>query len=105
MSDDCVPEFDICRPRGDSFLHSFQIKRNGVVVDITGDRIWVAVNTNKEPSGSTDPAPGQLLVLKTTPGTGVTLSDPTNGVFDFGPSKAQADAATYLPGTYYYDVE
>jgi hypothetical protein len=96
-----IPEYDICRKRGDSHHEFFQLQIDGVGHDITGDNIDVAVNSEAAPTDTTN----QLFLLTSTPAAGVVIPAGTTGLFNFGPSQAQADAANYAPGTYYYDVQ
>ena len=87
----CVPQFDVCRKRGDTFAEVFQLKVNGAAQDITGDTLLLTVNRDREPADTVN----QLFQL-----TGTHVDDAA-GIFSFSPSAVQP----VDPGTYYYDVQ
>ena len=88
----CVQEHNICRKRGDTHPEVFQLKQNGVAVDITGDTFRLTVATRP------DPPDNSFQVFQLTGSILVAAS----GTFQFTPNTTQADQN---PGTYYYDVQ
>lgn len=87
----CVPQYDICRKRGDTRSMLFRLRTNGVPEPITGDTLLLTVNRDKEPADTTN----QLFQL-----TAVHVDD-AGGLFSFTP----ADNQPVDPGVYYYDIE
>lgn len=100
MSCEDIPEYDICRKRGDTYQQTFQLLVDGVGHDITGDQLDLAVNSEENPSDTSN----QLFLLSTTT-TGITIPAGTTGLFTIETPAAIADAVNYVPGTYYYDLQ
>src|SRR3990172_4148650 len=85
---------DIENRRGDDHVREFTVRDGlGNVVDITGFTFFLAVNKEREPTGTTN----QITVL-----TGTIFGAPTNGKVRYTPDATLRDAA---PDTYYYDAQ
>lgn len=83
----------LCRTRGDTFPHQFQLKDSaGVAIDITGYSFLLTVDPSETPTGS-----GANLFQLTA-----TLTTPLTGNFEFAPSAGEADQT---PSEYFYDVQ
>ena len=87
----CVPEYEICRTRGDTKAELFQLKVNGVAVDISGDSFMLTVDPAPDPPDNTTKLFDIAGVLVT----------PASGIFSFAPSTIQPTT----PGDYYYDIQ
>lgn len=88
----CAAEYNICRSRGDTHPEIFQVKVNGVAVDITGDTFLLTVDPSPTP-------PDNVNNLFQIAGVLVT---PAQGIVSFTPSLLQADQT---PGVYFYDIQ
>jgi len=88
----CNATLDLCRKRGDTFADVFQVKINGVAVNVTGDTFLLTVDPEPEPAT----AANNLFQL-----VGI-LVTPASGIISFAPSALQADQT---PDTYFYDIE
>lgn len=82
----------ISRYRGDTAADQFTIKRDDVVVNLTGSSFKLTVDATKDPTNTAT----QLYSL-----TG-TITSAVNGEVEFAPDATQADQT---PGDYYYDVQ
>ncbi len=83
----------INRYRGDTDSDSFMIanSRTGEVVDLTGCSFKLTVNTQRNPTDSSQ------VVYQLTG----FVSDPLTGIVEFQPNSTQADNV----GLFYYDVQ
>ena len=87
-------DIPLCRTRGDTFPDTWRLGTAAVPVNITGFTFEMTVDTLAEP--------GDALTNVYTL-TGV-ITDAPNGLFQFAPSGAQADALN--PNLeYFYDVQ
>lgn len=83
---------DLRRYRGDTYPDEFVITDNsGSVLDITGYTFLLTLNTEQNPTNTTN----QVYQI-----VGV-IVDAAAGVVSFAPSVAQADNV----GTFYYDIQ
>lgn len=88
-------EFDLCWARGDDDPKAFTIKDSaGVVVDISTWTLSLAVNTDKDPSGTAN----EIFNV-----AGVFVTDGTDGKIAFTPPANSLDNVT-APGIAFYDV-
>ena len=90
--DVCPIDVDLCFTRGDSVLWTFQIKSEGVPVNITGFSFLLTVDPSPEPTGS-----GTNLFQLT--GSVIT---PLSGIVQFGMTPTQANQ---VPNEYYFDLQ
>ena len=82
----------LTRYRGDTSPDQFTVRKDGVVVDITGCTFKMTVNSEKDPTDTT----AQLFTVDGT------IVSAVNGQVDFSPDATQADQT---PGDYFYDVQ
>jgi hypothetical protein len=68
---------------------------DGVAVDITNALIYFTVRS-VFPAGTIPDDTDSDVLLKKTVGSGITLSDPSNGVFEFTVAKADTNALEIL---------
>lgn len=92
-----VSQVDLCRTRGDTSTFTVTITTDGTTpIDVTGFTFLFTVDLNPDPLDSAD----NLFQLSV--GSGITLSDPTNGVITLGITEVQADQT---PDVYFYDLQ
>ena len=83
----------ICWGRGDSNAKGFVRQDNdGIVIDVTGFSFKLTVNSEKDPTNTSNQ---QFTIV------GV-LVDATNGQISFAPTTVNTDIA---PDVYFYDIE
>ena len=88
--------FDLCWARGDNDSRTFTIKDSlGVVVDISGWTLSMAVNTLKDPPDATT----EIFQV-----AGVFVTDGTDGQISFTPPANSLDAVTANQKAF-YDVQ
>ena len=88
--------FNICWARGDNDPKTFTIKdRAGAVVNISGQTFSMAVNTQKDPTGTTS----EIFRV-----TGAFVTDGTDGQISFTPPALSLDNVT-APSKAFYDVQ
>lgn len=90
-----IPKINISRKRGDTKRIPFNMRANGVPVDLSGWSLF-----ELEVHSVEFPVDGTTLILAMT---GQFATDGTDGVIYFAPSQIVADALT--PGIYYYDAQ
>jgi hypothetical protein len=78
---------------------------DGVAVDITNALIYFTVRS-VFPAGTIPDDTDSDVLLKKTVGSGITLSDPSNGVFEFTVAKADTNALEILSNVreYLYQI-
>jgi hypothetical protein len=92
-----VSEVNLCRTRGDTSTFTVTVTTDGTTpIDITGFTFLFTVDPSSEPTDNLN----NLFQLSV--GSGITLTDPTNGVMTIGITALQADQ---LPETYFYDLQ
>lgn len=88
-------DFDLCWARGDDDPKTFTIKDSAnVVIDISGWTLSMAVNTDKDPAGTTN----EIFNV-----AGVFVTDGSDGKISFTPPANSLDAVI-APSKAYYDV-
>jgi hypothetical protein len=99
MSCEDIPEYDICRKRGDTYAQTFQFLVDGTGHDITGDTLELAVNSEENPTDTTN----QLFLMTTSGGSPeLVILGSADGTFTVAPNATNADQT---PATYYYDLQ
>ncbi len=94
----CTSSSPLEIPVGGDVTFGFQLKRNGIPIDITDDtvRLYVALGATK----------ANLLVKSTDPGDGIEKTEPELGRIEvsFAPADTDVDAGGLRPRAYVYDI-
>lgn len=88
-----ITQENLVRKRGDNYSWSITLTSSGTAVDISSDTVTIAVNSEEEPTDTTN----QVLFL-----TADVATDGVNGVAYFTPTEAEMDIT---PETYYYEIQ
>jgi hypothetical protein len=82
--------------RGEYRVDRVTVTRSGVAVDLSGATVKLCVIPGWYPAGSVVVDTGALITK--TVGSGITLSDPTNGIFDIEWLKADTSTIDFAVG-------
>lgn len=81
---------DITLQRGEYANKRITVTKSGTAFDLTGSTVRMVIRNDGYPAGTTSDDTGAVLVK--TVGSGITLTDPTNGIMDI--EFARADTNT-----------
>lgn len=94
-------DLEICRFRADTLPVKRRLTQDGspTVVDITGFSFLLTVNTVKNPSNASPEIGTELFQIAAT------LTNPTNGQFQFDYVGSPQGPELLDPGNYFYDMQ
>lgn len=92
---------DLTIVRGEHVIYTVTVTENASAIDFTSATIYFTIRDVYPAASIVDDTYDSVLLLYV--GSGITITDPTNGIFEIELLHANTNALEY--GTYYYGIE